>query len=184
MPPRRDFRTASHDDRSASGGSWLLTTFVVGIVSLLAGVAGFVAPQIFSADAVANLWESAGRSPELSIHRRPAHRAKGQQPVLIPFGEAVFNLAEERLTRHLQLRITLLAAATDQELVEDSVETNRAILMNWLIGYFSDKSLEEIRGAAGVNRARREIQDKFNTLLFADGTERIRDVLFEEFTVR
>ena len=34
---------------------------------------------------------------------------------------------------------------------------------------------------AGINRARREIQDQFNTLLFPDGSEKIRDVLVEEF---
>jgi flagellar basal body-associated protein FliL len=52
-----------------------------------------------------------------------------------------------------------------------------------LIGYLSDKELDEVRGAIGVNKARREIQEQFNRLLFPDGSELIQDVLFEDFTV-
>jgi flagellar basal body-associated protein FliL len=44
--------------------------------------------------------------------------------------------------------------------------------------------MEDLRGAAGQNRLRREIQDHFNTVLFEDGYDRIREVLFEEFNVQ
>ena len=47
-----------------------------------------------------------------------------------------------------------------------------------------DRSLEEVKGAAGANRLRREIQDQFNTQLFADGADTIQDVLFEEFVIQ
>ncbi len=160
-----------------------MTSLVVAIISLIAGGAGFVLPHVISADAVKTLtWESLAARPDAK--KRPKHNSSGPQRVFVPFGDAVVNLAEDRLTRHLQVRITLLADGADEELVEQSLESNRAVLMNWLISYLSDKSLEEVRGAAGVNRARRDIQDRFNNLLFADGSERVRDVLFEEFTVR
>ncbi len=48
----------------------------------------------------------------------------------------------------------------------------------------SDKGLQEVSGAGGVNRLRREIQDQFNALLYQDGSDKIRDVLFEEFVVQ
>jgi flagellar basal body-associated protein FliL len=179
---RREYRTTAYA-RPPSNGNWLVTTFLVGTIGLLAAGAGFVAPQILNPELVAKFgFELPSAKPATT--KKLATRASGQQPVSIPFGEAVVNLAEERLTRHLQVRITLLASGSDQELLESSLEDNRAILMNWLIGYLSDKSLEEVRGAAGVNRARRDIQDRFNSLLFADGSEKVRDVLFEEFTVR
>jgi hypothetical protein len=45
-------------------------------------------------------------------------------------------------------------------------------------------TLEEVRGAGGVNRTRREFQEQFNYLLFGDGPDKIMDVLFEEFVVQ
>jgi flagellar basal body-associated protein FliL len=44
--------------------------------------------------------------------------------------------------------------------------------------------MDQIRGAAGQNRIRRQIQDHMNTTLFDDGYDHIHDVLFEEFNVQ
>jgi flagellar FliL protein len=171
---RRDQRLADFDE-AVSSRNWLATSVLVGIIGLIAGVAGFVAPRVISS--------AADQKPDVKEKRK--QKPSGQQAVFVPFGDVVVNLAEERLTRQLQIRITLLLAQdADAELVEQALASERAVLMNWLIGYLSDKSLEEVRGAAGVNRARRDIQDRFNSLLFADGSEKVRDVLFEEFTVR
>ena len=63
------------------------------------------------------------------------------------------------------------------------VESRIPILRTWLTSHLADKSMEDVRGKAGINRLRREIQDQFNALLFDDGHERVRDVLFEEFHV-
>jgi flagellar protein FliL len=179
----RTFQHVAKYEREPSNSNWLATTLLVGVISLIAGGAGFVLPQIVKSGAMRNFsWEM------LAIKSAPQKKVKqksaDQQSVFVPFGEAVVNLAEERLTRHLQVRITLLVNGEDEEQIEEALAGNRAVLMNWLISYLSDKSLEEVRGAAGVNRARRDIQDRFNRLLFADGSDKIRDVLFEEFTVR
>jgi flagellar basal body-associated protein FliL len=45
-------------------------------------------------------------------------------------------------------------------------------------------SMEDIRGAAGQNRLRREIHDQFNLVMFPDTEGEIKDVLFEEFNVQ
>jgi flagellar basal body-associated protein FliL len=180
--PRRDQRDANFD-APATTSNWVMTSFLVVFISLIAGGAGFIMPHVISAGATTNItWETLTTGHD--SRKKPKHRTSGKQPVSIPFGEAVVNLAEERLTRHLHVRITLLVHGADEELIETVLETNRPVLMNWLISYLSDKSLEEVRGAAGVNRARRDIQDRFNSLLFADGSEKVRDILFEEFTVR
>ena len=178
---RRDARGA-YLEQTAPPQSWLTTTVLAGAISLLAGGAGFVMPHVIGSEALKGLsWESLTTSQNAKRSTKPS---SSRQQAFIPFGDVVVNLAEDRLTRHLQARITLLANSADQELLEDSLESNRALLQNWLIGYLSDKSLDEVRGAAGVNRARRDIQDRFNSLLFADDSEKVRDVLFEEFTVR
>ncbi len=182
---RTTYRSAANFERAPapSNWNWLMTTFTVGVISLIAGGAGFVMPHVISGNGVKTLsWEALTAKPEAK--KKPKHKSTGHQAVFVPFGEVVVNLAEERLTRHLQVRITLLANGPDEQLIAEALESNRAVLMNWLISYLSDKSLEEVRGAAGVNRARRDIQDRFNSLMFADGSEKVRDVLFEEFTVR
>ncbi len=105
-------------------------------------------------------------------------------PAFIPFGEVVVNLDEGRLNRYLRLSITLQVDDVHQKEVTTGVETNRSILRNWLISYLSDKQMDDIRGAAGQNRLRREIQNQYNLILSPDGFEKIKDVLFEEFTVQ
>jgi flagellar basal body-associated protein FliL len=64
------------------------------------------------------------------------------------------------------------------------VEAKRILLRNWLLSKISDLDLEDIRGAAGQNRLRREIRDHFNSVLCPDGYDQIYDVLFEEFNVQ
>ena len=45
-------------------------------------------------------------------------------------------------------------------------------------------SMDDVRGAAGQNRLRREIQNEFNANLYPDGDDRILDILFEEFSIQ
>lgn len=129
-------------------------------------------------------------------------------PQFISFGRIVVNLNEPALTKYLSLDITLQVDAKDLELVrqivlpvstetageakekgkdqshaKSSVASRLPILRTWLTSHLADKSMEDVRGKVGVNRLRREIQDQFNVLMFDDGRERVRDVLFEEFHV-
>ena len=60
----------------------------------------------------------------------------------------------------------------------------KAIMKHWLISHLSDKSLKDVSGAAGVNRLRREVLEHFNDLMYPDGSEKIKDILFEEFVVQ
>ncbi len=104
-------------------------------------------------------------------------------PQFVPFGRIVVNLNEPALTKYLSLDITLLADGKDEASVSSAVEDRLPILRTWLTSHLADKSMEDVRGKVGINRLRREIQDQFNALLFDDGRERVRDVLFEEFHV-
>ncbi|MCA9263100.1 MAG: flagellar basal body-associated FliL family protein [Planctomycetales bacterium] len=106
------------------------------------------------------------------------------KPAFLEFGQVVVNINEDRFNRYLKINLTLQVDETELETVTADVETKRSILVNWLLSHLSDKSMEEIRGAAGQNRLRREIQDQFNSVLFPDGVDRIQDVLFEEFNVQ
>lgn len=105
-------------------------------------------------------------------------------PAFVQFGEVVANIAEGRMSRYLRLNITLQIRGEDEEVVTADVETRGAVMKNWLLGYLSNLQLEDIRGAVGQNRIRREIQNHFNDILSETGQDIVQDVLFEEFTVQ
>lgn len=105
-------------------------------------------------------------------------------PAFLPFGEVVVNLGDARMSRYLRISVALQVNGNDTEQATADMEANRAILRNWLLGYLSDLQMEDIRGAVGQNRIRREIQNRFNEILAPDGTDFVQDVLFEEFNVQ
>ena len=148
---------------------------VIIVVSLVAGAIGFVVPRFLLN----------GEKQSATSEVDDAETESGSmEPRYISFGTAIVNLNEERLNRYLRVTITFMVKAKDEEVVKTELDTKKAILMNWLNSYLTDKSLEEVRGQAGYTRARREIQDQFNELLFSDGIDRIQEVLFQEFTVQ
>lgn len=102
----------------------------------------------------------------------------------LEFGEVIVNLNSDRFNRYLKVKITLQVDEQQLAEIEPLVEHRRAMLKGWLLSHLADKTMEEIRGAAGQNRLRREIHDQFNTILYTDGYDPIQDVYFEEFNVQ
>lgn len=107
-----------------------------------------------------------------------------EQSVVVPFGEVTVNLDDGRMNRYLRLKIAVLVAKEDELMVTDAVTAQSAVLTNWLLSHLSDKTLEEIRGKAGISMLRREIRRQFNETLFSDRRDHIYDILFEEFNVQ
>jgi flagellar basal body-associated protein FliL len=108
-----------------------------------------------------------------------------EQSVFVPFGDAIANLAEDRLTRYVKVNITLQVNAADAEAVQTLMAgPKKALFSNWLITYLSDKTLQDVKGANAMNALRREIQDGFNALLAQDGKCKVESVLFKEFNVQ
>jgi flagellar basal body-associated protein FliL len=102
----------------------------------------------------------------------------------VPFGDAIVNLNEDRLTRCLKVKILLVADARDEKPLIELVQKKKPILKNWLIAHLSDQSLQEVSGVSGVNKPRREIWHQFNTKLCSDGSEKMLDIFFVEFVVQ
>lgn len=149
----------------------LVTWLLLGIVALAATAAGASAPFLLAG----------GNKNTVA---KEAEQEANTKPAFVTFGEVQVNLAEERMTRFIRVKLILVADVLHEKQVTDAVTKNKAILKNWLISYLSDKSIRDVTGGAGVNRSRREIQDQFNSVLFPDGSEKIRDVLFEEYIVQ
>ena len=154
----------------AKGGK--LNMIILIVIALIATAAGATAPFLL------------GGAKDGSDKADEAKKAADAKPAFVAFGEVAVNLAEERLTRYIRIKLILVVDTAHEKAVSEMVTKQKAILKNWLISYLSDKSMKDVTGAVGVNRARREIQDQFNSVLFPDGSEKIRDVLFEEFLVQ
>ena len=105
-------------------------------------------------------------------------------PAFIEFGEVVANIPDARMSRYLRVAITLQINAEDEEQLTADVELHRPILRDWVLRYLSSLSLDDIKGADGQNRIRREIQNFFNEHLSPDGVDVIQDILFTEFQIQ
>lgn len=147
------------------------------VISLICGGGGFALPLFMP-----HLFFEAPPQPAATVAaEEPKHE---QVPAFIDFGETVVNMNSERFTRYLKVSIILQVDKLHKEVLMEQVKHHSAILKSWLLSFLADQSLDQIRGAAGQNRLRREILDHFNATLSTDGTDLIDDVLFEEFGVQ
>jgi len=162
------------EETAGKKGPGLMVWAILGVV---AAVVGFAVPFFLPTGNDAASADAATLKPGL-------HARIPDEVGFVPFPDKTVNLNDDRLTRYLHVSFSLQVEKSDETDVTQLVEKNEAILANWLVSHLSDKSMDDIRGAAGQNRLRREIQDQFNTVLFPDGYDRIYDVLFEDFNVQ
>lgn len=168
-----DESTETQPTQRKGGAGFAIALLATGAV---AGAAGAAVPLLM-------LKESTPAAPAVP-HSQRFEPLTPDRTAFVPFGELTVNLNEGRLNRYLRLKIALQIDKLQTEEVTKAVELKRLILRNWLLSHVSDKDQEEIRGAAGQNKLRREIRDRFNEILFSDGYDRVYDVLFEEFNVQ
>ncbi|HWY85469.1 MAG TPA: flagellar basal body-associated FliL family protein [Gemmataceae bacterium] len=128
-------------------------------------------------------WIMGGHRHDVHADKKKAETPKSKLAV-VPFGDVVVNLGEDRLTRFLRVKIVVAVEEADVKEVTELLATQKAFLKSWLIGYLSDQSTQEITRKVGVNRIRREIRNQFNAMLFADGEEKVNDILFDEFMIQ
>ena len=164
---------AKADETAPAKKGGLRTWLLLGVVALVATLGGAAMPYGLAVAGVS--LPGLGAAKDTNADNKPA---------FVPVGDVVVNLSEERLTRYLRVKLILAVDESQEKVVKDLFDKNKAILKNWLIGHLSDKTLAEVSGASGVNRLRREIQDQFNAILFPDGSEKIHDVLFEGLVVQ
>jgi flagellar basal body-associated protein FliL len=112
------------------------------------------------------------------------------EQVFLPFGGVSCNIGDGQLNRFLKVNMTLQFECPKEDVAKQTVELqqlldfNKPIVTSWLLSYLSDMKMDDIRGAVGQNRLRREIQNQFSTVLFPDGSRQVENLLFEEFIVQ
>lgn len=122
--------------------------------------------------------------PRLVTGGADSQEPKTPKPAFVIFGEKVVNLDDGRLNRYLRVSFSLRVDEDQQKEISELVEARKPILESWLLSHLSGKTMDDVRGEAGQNRVRREIQDYFNAALFDDGFDRIHDILFNEFNIQ
>ena len=163
---------ATEVDQAASPAKSRKGLFLFIIVGLVSVAAGAAVPMFLLKD-----------SP--STKKEVVEKEKKSE--LVPFGDVVVNLGGDndgRLTRYLRVKLVLVTEDISEKAMNEVMAKQKAFLKNWLISYLSDQSSQDVSRAAGVNRVRREIRDQFNAMLFPDGSEKIQDILFDEFVVQ
>ena len=110
----------------------------------------------------------------------------GKEDIFIDFGTISCNVNDGQLNRFLKLTISLQFRenADKKADLEALIEKEKPILTSWLLSYLADMTMEDIRGAVGQNRLRREIQNHFSAVLYPDADGQIENLLFLEFIVQ
>lgn len=154
--------------------AWL-NLVVCAAIGFVSGGMGFMTMMFLTADT-----EATAEGPE---------KVEMEQ-IFLSFGGISCNIGEGALNRFLKISITLQFECPKEEVAKQTVELqtlldfNKPIMTSWLLSYLSDMKMDDIRGAVGQNRLRREIQNHFSTVLFPEGENQIQNLLFEEFIVQ
>jgi flagellar protein FliL len=109
---------------------------------------------------------------------------KDAQTAIVPLGEVVVNLSEERLQRYLKIKVAVLVEAEAEKEVTDLLTKKKAAVKSAMIAHLAGKSLKDVSGSAGVTRTQRELREKIEDVLYPDGHSPIKSVLFEEYVVQ
>ena len=94
------------------------------------------------------------------------------------------NLAEERATRYLKVKIALSVDADAEKDVLKKLEQKKTAMKSWLLIHLAGKTLKDVSGSVGASRVQREILERFEDFLYPDGHGSLRAVLFEEYVVQ
>ncbi len=169
---------AAETETSASKGS-VVPWIVVGILSAAAGSA---VPLLIPTQATEPV--------KVEVKKPSFELPKEEETVFVTFGEPkkdqdiTVNLNESRMTRFLLVAITLQIPKSLEVEFPAILDAKKAQLRSWLLSELADKELDDVRGAAGMNRLRRTIREHFNSVLFPDGSDQIYDVLFDKYNVQ
>lgn len=150
------------------------------VAAVVSAAGGAVVPLVV--DVPALLGQKA--ADEGKEHKKKKAKHAHEHLAAVPVGDVSVNLAEERMTRYLRLKVAVQVPEADEHKVHEHVEKNKAALKSWMISHVAGKSLKDVSGTAGVQRLQREILERFDDILYPDAESPIRNVLFEEYIVQ
>jgi len=157
-----------------------LPLLIACVVSLGGGVA---VPMFVNVPAMLGMAKAGEKEME-----KAKPKAEGEaKTIVIPFSEkegTVVNLAEERATRYLKVKLALSVDAEYEKEVLKKLAEKKTAMKSWLLIHLAGKTLKDVSGSVGASRVQREILEKFEDFLYPDGHGHLRAVLFEEYVVQ
>ncbi|HEY1190120.1 MAG TPA: flagellar basal body-associated FliL family protein [Gemmata sp.] len=153
---------------------------IIIVVCLVALVAGAVVPM-----AMGGALPFGAKKEGDKDHANTGKKKPGEgKTAIVPFGDVVVNLVEERQQRYLRLKIAVLVDAEAEKEVTELVTKKKAAVKSGLITHLAGKGTKDVSGSVGVQRMQRELLERIEEVLYHDGNSRIRAVLFEEYVVQ
>jgi len=143
----------------------------VGVVAILAGAA---LPLVVDISSLLG-------KPKEGTQDKPHAETK---TAIVPFGDMVVNLADERAMRYLRVKLAVLVDADKEKEVSDLLTKKKPAVKSKLISHLAGKTLKDVSGTVGVNRLQREILERFEEVLYPEGHSPLRAILFEEYVVQ
>jgi flagellar basal body-associated protein FliL len=143
----------------------------VGVVAILAGAA---LPLVVDISSLLG-------KPKEGAQEKPHAETK---TAIVPFGDMVVNLADERAMRYLRVKLAVLVDADKEKEVSDLLTKKKPAVKSKLISHLAGKTLKDVSGTVGVNRLQREILERFEEVLYPEGHSPLRAILFEEYVVQ
>lgn len=158
------------------------------IAAVLSIAAGGATPMFVNVPALlGKTAEADGEHAAEAKHAKPTKKKSAhaeEKTASVPFGDVTVNLAEERLTRYLRLKIVLIVEEEAEATVPALLEKKKAAMKGWLISHLTGKTLKDVQGTVGVNRLQREILERFEDILYPNGHGALKNVMFEEYLVQ
>ena len=130
---------------------------------------------------------AAGAAVPMALAKPKADKPAGKtgtKTAIVPFGDVVVNLAEERQQRYLRLKMAVLVDAEAEKDVTDLMTKKKAAVKSALISHLAGKTTKDVSGSVGFQRMQRELLERVEDVLYPDGNSRVRAVLFEEYVVQ
>lgn len=150
-------------------------TLILAVVCLVFTGAGAAFPM------VVNLNGKTKDEKEAPAKKDPKEKPK---TAIVPFGEVVVNLSDERLQRYLKVKIAVLVDAEAEKEVLDLVTKKKAAIKSAMIAHLAGKTQKDVAGSAGVARMQRELLERLDEVIYPDGNSKAKSVLFEEYVVQ
>lgn len=102
---------------------------------------------------------------------------------VVPLFELVTNLNEKQ-PHFLRLKMQLLVESTKASLLGAEIERQQTVLKDRLLEQTRDKTVDELRGSAGLQLLKVEMLSTIRSVLPAEHGQAISDLLFEEVMVQ
>ena len=178
-------------EEPGKGGSGILQWIILAVIVIVCAGAGFGVSRLPAGSRTAKTPES---SPKAEPDKKTEHsktetpaspEGKSQSTWYYDLEPVVANLNEVGAMRYIRGTVTLEINSTlEKEKGTAILAEKKPLLINWLTIYFSNLTLENIRGDKNIKHIQAQILDAFNEKVFPDGKPQIKQVLFKEFAIQ